>query len=89
MEREDFEEAINQLVAAADLVASAEHGLGVQQLRAFFRLQQSRLHEIRSKHTTDDELFRSTATAALTMAGRKEFPAAAALLEQAQSLLVQ
>jgi hypothetical protein len=37
--------------------------------------------------TSDDELFARTGHAALTMAGRNEFAASHALLEQARSLL--
>ncbi len=57
------------------------------QMRAFFRLLQGRLHGKRERRTANDDLFRDTAKAALTMAGRKEYLAAAALLGQARSLL--
>ncbi len=90
MEQKEFETAVNQLAAAAELLASGvdeDLRMSAQQMRAFYRLQQGRSNEPGVRRTLDDELFKDTARAALTMAGRKEFLAAAALLEQACSLL--
>jgi hypothetical protein len=90
MDKEDFDKALAQLTAAADLIAagvSAEERLSAIQMRAFFRLQQARAREAAKRHTADDELFKSTASAAFTMAGQKLYMPASALLEQARSLL--
>jgi hypothetical protein len=87
MERPDYEQALDQLSGAAQLVASGvDHDQRAQafEMVAFFRLLKGR---VGMAATSDDELFRDTAIAALTMAGRKEFLAAAALLEQARGLL--
>ncbi|BAO91199.1 hypothetical protein [Caballeronia cordobensis] len=84
MEQTDFESALTQLTGAAELLAAgASDDLRAQafEMLAFFRLRQGRAAAV-----SNDELFRDTAMAALTMAGRKEFLAAAALLEQARGL---
>jgi hypothetical protein len=91
MDKNDFDNAVNQLAAAADLIAagvSADERLSAYQMRAFFRLQQARAPEAAERHTVDEELFKSTASAALTMAGQKLYMPASALLEQARSLLL-
>jgi hypothetical protein len=85
MERTDFESALAKLTGAAELVAAgAGDDLRAQafEMLAFFRLRRGRVAV-----TSNDELFKDTANAALTMAGRKEFLAASALLEQARALL--
>ncbi|MDR5767026.1 MULTISPECIES: hypothetical protein [unclassified Caballeronia] len=90
MERADYESALAQLVGAAQLVASgADKDRRAQafEMLAFYRLRQGRIGEAGALVTSNDELFKDTAIAALTMAGRKEFFAAAALLEQARGLL--
>jgi hypothetical protein len=90
MEHDEYESAILQLAGAAELLAaqaSADQQIDAQAMRAFFELQKRRLNGATPPQTSDDELFKSTAIAALEMAGRKAFPAAAALLEQARSLL--
>nr|WP_284505739.1 hypothetical protein [Caballeronia sp. INDeC2] len=89
MEGADFEGALAQLTGAAELVAagvSADRRVQAFEMLAFFRLRQARAGESRAPFTSDDELFKDTAIAALTMAGRKQFLAAAALLEQARGL---
>ncbi|SAK83149.1 hypothetical protein AWB79_05595 [Caballeronia hypogeia] len=87
MERADYESALDQLVGAAELVASgaADEAQRAQafEMLAFFRLRRTR---IGTPATSDDELFKDTAIAALTMAGRREYLAAAALLDQARGL---
>ncbi|WCM23518.1 hypothetical protein NDK50_21870 [Paraburkholderia bryophila] len=94
MDHAAFLVAIRQLCAAADIAAQA----GPQNLRfdafqllAFFRRYDdaglSHASSSASASTSNDELFLRTAEAALTMAGRNEFPASLALLEQARSLL--
>jgi hypothetical protein len=90
MNQEDYQAAIDQLAGAADLVAAGvppEQRMMASHMRAFFGMRQRRPHETTAPRTSNDELFRDTAKAALEMAGRHEFIAAAALLEQAQSLL--
>jgi hypothetical protein len=91
METEDFETAIAQLAAAAELLASddaTDTRMSAFQMRAFFRLRQGRLHEASMRQTSNDDLFKDTARAALTMAGQKHYLAAIALLDQARQLLV-
>jgi hypothetical protein len=92
MDHAAFLVAIRQLCAAADIAAKA----GPQDLRfdalqslAFFRRHDDAgLGRTSSPgSTSNDELFLRTAEAALTMAGRNEFSASLALLEQARSLL--
>jgi hypothetical protein len=90
MERAEYESAINQLAGAAALLAADapdDLRMDAQTMRAFFQMQQRRLNGSMPPKTADDELFKATAIAALEMAGRKAFPATAALLEQARSLL--
>lgn len=89
MEQADYESALAQLTGAAEVVAagvSGDHRAQAFEMLAFFRLRQARAGESRAPVTSDDELFKDTAIAALTMAGRKEFLAASALLEQARGL---
>jgi hypothetical protein len=90
MKRSDFFAAIQQLGAAADILA--RNGPQEWQLDAFKLLSVFRRYDqsnlgLRPVVTSDDELFMRTAQAALTMAGRNEFAASHALLEQAISLL--
>ena len=90
MKRSDFFAAIHQLGAAADILA--RNGPQEWQLDAFKLLSVFRRYDqsnlgLRPAVTSDDELFMRTAQAALTMAGRNEFAASHALLEQAISLL--
>ncbi|WP_321797253.1 hypothetical protein [Caballeronia sp. J97] len=90
MERADYESALAQLTGTAELVAAgADEDARAQafEMLAFFRLRQARVGESGALVTSNDALFRDTAIAALTMAGRKEFLAAAALLEQARGLM--
>ncbi|MFM0325229.1 hypothetical protein [Caballeronia glebae] len=90
MERADYESALAQLTGAAQLVAAGVDGdLRAQafEMVAFYRLRQGRIGESGMRVTSNDELFKDTAIGALTMAGRKQFLAAAALLEQARGLL--
>lgn len=90
MDRDEFDDAVGQLTAAAELLARggpAETRMDGFQRLAFFRLQASSARLVSTVHTSNDELFKSTAQAALLMAGRKEFLAAAALLDQAYTLL--
>jgi hypothetical protein len=90
MDRSDYESAIAQLKSAAELVASGapdDWRAQAFEMLAFFRLREARVAQADELHTSNDELFKDTAMAALTMAGRKEFLAAAALLEQARGLL--
>ncbi|SPB15265.1 hypothetical protein NOV72_02491 [Caballeronia novacaledonica] len=89
MERADYKNALAQLTGAAELVAagaSEDQRAQAFEMLAFFRLRQARAGDSRAPLTSDDELFKDTAIAALTMAGRKELLAAAALLEQARGL---
>jgi N12 class adenine-specific DNA methylase len=91
MEKTDFDNAVSQFAAAADLIAagvSADERLRAHQMRAFFRLLQARALEGAERRTINDELFKSTASAALTMAGQKLYAPASALIEQARSLLL-
>jgi hypothetical protein len=90
MKRSDFFAAIQQLGAAADILA--KNGPQEWQLDAFKLLSVFRRYDqsnlgLWPAVTSDDELFTRTAEAALTMAGRNEFAASHALLEQAISLL--
>ena len=90
MERTDYESALAQLTGAAELVAAATSGEERAQafeMLALFRLRQARAGESGAAVTFDDELFKDTAIAALTMAGRKESLASLALMEQARELL--
>ncbi|CAB3801554.1 hypothetical protein LMG28688_05377 [Paraburkholderia caffeinitolerans] len=90
MDQATYEGAINRLIAAAELVASGasqEQRLNALQMVAFFRLRQASFGTQGVPRISNEELFNETATAALTMAGRKEFLAAAALLDQARTLV--
>ncbi|MFL9912855.1 hypothetical protein [Paraburkholderia sp. RL17-337-BIB-A] len=90
MESTTFVMVIRQLSAAAEIAAKA----GPQDVRvdafrllaSFRRYDDSGLSQTLVS-TSNDELFLRTAEAALTMAGRNEFAASLALLEQARSLL--
>lgn len=89
MERADYEKTITQLIGAAELVASGvsaeDDRMHAFEALAFFRLRRQRIGEAASA-VSDDDLFKDSAMAALTMAGRKHFLAAIALLDQARSL---
>jgi len=90
MDRAEYEGAISRLVAAAELVvasASDEQRLDALGMLTFFRLQRLRIAEHGAPRISNQNLFRETATAAPTMAGRNEFLAASALLAQAQTLI--
>lgn len=90
MERATFVMAIRQLCAAAQIAAKAgpqDFRFDAFQLLAFFRRYDDSGLSRKTGSTSNDELFLRTAEAALTMAGRNEFAASLALLEQAQSLL--
>lgn len=82
--------AKRQLAAAAQILATAgppdRRASALQLLELFRRDDQSGAVSHRVARS-NDELFARTAHAALTMAGRNEFAAAHALLEQARSLL--
>ncbi|CAB3751215.1 hypothetical protein [Paraburkholderia solisilvae] len=92
MEHADFVAALRQLAAAAEMLATN----GPENMRedafechAFFRrFEQPGVGIERGNATSDDALFVQTAHAALTMAGRNEYAASRALLQQAQSLLL-
>ncbi|MFM0494130.1 hypothetical protein [Paraburkholderia caledonica] len=90
MDRADYEGPINWLVAAAELVvsgASDEQRLDALAMLAFFRLRRTRIAEHGAPQISNRDLFRETAAAALTMAGRNELLAASALLAQARMLV--
>ncbi|SAL00992.1 hypothetical protein AWB78_06058 [Caballeronia calidae] len=90
MERADYESAMDQLTGAAELVAagvSDEQRAQAFEMLAFMRLRRGGIGETGVPVISDEELFKDTAMAALTMAGLKEYLAAAALLEQARGLL--
>jgi hypothetical protein len=90
MKRSDFFAAIQQLGAAADILARngpQEWQLDAFKLLSVFRRYDQSNLDLRPAVNSDDELFMRTAQAALTMAGRNEFAASHALLEQAISLL--
>lgn len=80
--------AIRQLCAAAEILANAgpsdKRSEALQALTLFRRFDRP---DSADTVTSDDGLFSLTAQAALTMAGRNEFLASYALLEQARSLL--
>jgi hypothetical protein len=91
MDKEDFDRALAQLSAAADLIAAGISGpekMSALQMRAFFRLQQARAQESIERHTVDQALFKSIASTALTMAVQELYMTAFALLEEARSLLL-
>ncbi len=90
MERATFVMAVRQTCAAAEIAAQAgpqDFRFDAFQLLAFFRRYDDWGLSQTLVSTSNDELFLRTAEAALTMAGRNEFAASLALLEQAQSLL--
>jgi len=90
MDPAEYEGAINRLVAAAELVASGasdEQKRDALAILAFFRLRRTRIAEHGAPRISNWNLFRETATAALTMGGRNELLAASALLAQAQTLI--
>lgn len=90
MDHATFLVAIRQLCAAADIAAKAgpqDLRFGAFELLACFRRYDDAGFNRAAVSTSNDELFQRTAEAALTMAGRNEFPASLALLEQARSLL--
>ncbi|PQV53910.1 hypothetical protein [Paraburkholderia sp. BL21I4N1] len=90
MDHATFLAAIRQLCAAADIAARAgpqNLQFDAFQLLACFRRYDNAGLSRAAASTSHDELFQRTAEAALTMAGRNEFPASLALLEQARSLL--
>lgn len=90
MDQTEYQRALDQLTGAAKLVSSGlsdAQRLYALQMLAFFQLRQGRLQEHDTRRTSNDDLFRQTAIAALTLAGRAEYLAAAALLDQARTLL--
>jgi hypothetical protein len=90
MKRSDFFAAIQQLGAAADILTKngpQEWQLDAFKLLSVFRRYDQSNLSLQPAITSDDGLFMRTAEAALTMAGRNEFAASRALLEQAISLL--
>ena len=91
MEHSEFLTAIRQLDAAAKILVKAapqDWQFDAFQLLAFFRRYDNPGPGLKAAATSDVELFACTAQAALTMAGRNEFAASHALLEQARSLLL-
>ena len=90
MEHAAFVTAIRQLSAAAEISANAgpqDFRFDALQVLAFFRRYDNSGLGQTAVSTSNDELFLRTAEAALTMAGRNEFAASLALLEQARLLL--
>jgi hypothetical protein len=90
MERAEFLTAARQLAAAAEILAKAgpeDWRFDAFQMLAFFRRYDDPGSGAHPLATSNDELFARTGHAALTMAGRNEFAASLALLEQARSLL--
>jgi hypothetical protein len=90
MKPADFLVATRQLAAAAELLAKGgpqDRRSDASEMLAFFRRYDQIGSGLERAVTSNDELFALTAQAALTMAGRNEFPASHALLEQARSLL--
>ncbi|WP_116116628.1 hypothetical protein [Paraburkholderia sp. BL6669N2] len=90
MDRTEFLQATRQLAAAAEILARAgpeDSRLDASQMLEFFRRYDRPGPEASAVVTSDDDLFVRTGKAALTMAGRNEFAASQALLEQARSLL--
>lgn len=90
MEPSDFLAATRQLAAAAELLAKAgpqDRRFDAFEMLAFFRRYDQVGLGLERGVVSNDELFALTAQAALTMAGRNEFLASHALLEQARSLL--
>lgn len=90
MERSEFLAATRQLAAAAEILAKAGPPalqFDAFQMLAFFRRYDQPGAGMNAVATSNDALFASTGHAALTMAGRNEFAASHALLEQARLLL--
>ena len=85
MDRSEFLLVTRQLAAAAQILASS--GPRDRRPDALQMLEFFRRYEQHVVATSNDELFARTGEAALTMAGRNEFAASHALLEQARSLL--
>jgi hypothetical protein len=88
VDRNDFDQSLTQLISAAELTAAGvpqDQRMTAFDALGFFRLRKNRIGG--STATSNDELFRDSAIAALTMAGRKEYLAALALLDQARGLL--
>ncbi|KMZ11382.1 hypothetical protein BHUM_06004 [Candidatus Burkholderia humilis] len=84
MNRTDFDQSLTQLISAAELIAAGvpqDQRMAVFEALSFFRLRKNRIGA--TTDTSNDELFKDSAIAALTMAGRKEYLAALALLDQA------
>ncbi|MFB9129066.1 hypothetical protein E2553_05925 [Paraburkholderia dipogonis] len=91
MDRTQFLQATRQLAAAAEILATAgpkDLRLDASRMLEFFRRYDRPGPELNAVATSDDDLFARTGQAALTMAGRNEFAASHALLEQARSLLI-
>jgi hypothetical protein len=89
MDRSDFTQSLAQLVSAAELTAAGvpqDQRMMAFEALSFFRLRQNRIGG--STGTSNDDLFKDSAIAALTMAGRKEYLAALALIDQARGLLL-
>jgi hypothetical protein len=90
MKHSDFFATIQQLSAAADILTRKgpqELQLDAFKLLSVFRQYNQSNPGSQPSVACDDELFMRTAQAALTMAGRNEFAACHALLQQAVSLL--
>jgi hypothetical protein len=90
MKPSDFFAAVQQLSAAADILTRngpQEYQIDAFKLLSVFRRYNQSNPGLQPAVTGDDELFMLTAKAALTMAGRNEFAASRALLQQAISLL--
>ena len=90
MERSTFLAASRKLTAAAEILATVgpqDWRSDAFQMLAFFRQFDQVGSALDAVETSDDELFARTGDAALTMAGRNEFAASHALLQQARSLL--
>jgi hypothetical protein len=90
MDRTNFLQATRHLAAAAEILARSgpkDSQFDASQMLAFFRQYDRPGLDASVVATSDDELFVRTGQAALTMAGRNEFAASHALLEQARSLL--
>ncbi|WP_168793421.1 hypothetical protein [Paraburkholderia aromaticivorans] len=90
MDRTEFLQATRQLAAAAEILAQAgpkDSRSDASQMLSFFRRYDRLGPEVSAVATSDDDLFVRTGQVALTMAGRNEFAASHALLEQAKSLL--
>jgi hypothetical protein len=90
VERSTFLAASRKLAAAAEILAKVgpqDWRFDAFQMLAFFRQFDQVGSALNAVETSDDELFARTGDAALTMAGRNEFAASHALLQQARSLL--